>query len=91
MSSCYNSWFDDDNHRKGALPWFEESFPGFTSLKKGDFTSTEDPMPPLLPKSDAGLANGMPTLFPVVPALLPLLLPELFGVRGGVGFPGTGL
>ena len=43
----------------------------------------------LLPKSDAGLAKGMPT--PPFPPLLPLLLPELFGVNGGVGFPGTGL
>ncbi len=35
---------------------------------------------PANPTSDAGLANGRPT-HP----------PELFGVRGGVGFPGTGL
>ena len=41
------------------------------------------------PKSDAGLAKGIPT--PPFPPLLPLLLPELLGVSGGVGFPGTGL
>ena len=44
---------------------------------------------PVPPKSDAGLAKGIPT--PPFPPLLPLLLPELFGVNGGVGFPGTGL
>ena len=60
-----------------------------TSLKNGGLVSTVEPIPVLLPKSDAGLAKGMPT--PPFPPLLPLLLPELFGVNGGVGFPGTGL
>ena len=38
------------------------------------------PPGPAMPTSDAGLANGRPTQ-----------LPELLGVSGGVGFPGTGL
>ena len=36
--------------------------------------------PPPITTSEAGLAKGRPTQ-----------LPELLGVRGGVGFPGTGL
>jgi hypothetical protein len=35
---------------------------------------------PPIPTSEAGLANGRPTQ-----------PPELFGVSGGVGLPGTGL
>jgi len=38
------------------------------------------PPGPAMATSDAGLAKGRPTQ-----------LPELFGVNGGVGFPGTGL